>query len=237
MGGSSSLKPGSLLRLSSYVRKSAGAVVRRWYAYRASRDRSVKNLTRMNTRQAYEAVYGGADLLAEYLGPERVRFYEEVATVCARLEPSRLIDVGCGTGDLLAAIVSRLPAIEEVVGVDHTEAGLARLSELVPTAGRICGDLFEIDLPSRPFDLVVCTEVLEHLDRPDEALLILSGLCSEDGNVLITVPDGEQDSFEGHVNFWGEEAFRDLVSRYGRADVTRIEGGRTLMALLRPGSF
>jgi 2-polyprenyl-3-methyl-5-hydroxy-6-metoxy-1,4-benzoquinol methylase len=208
--------------------------MRRWYAYRAARDRSVKNTTRRNTRQAYEEVYGTPALLAEYLGPERMKFYDDLATVCGRLEPSRLIDVGCGTGDLLAVMVSRLSSIDEVVGVDHTEAGLARLAELVPAARRIHCDLYEIDLPSHQFDLVVCTEVLEHLDRPEEALLILCRLCSANGTVLITVPDGDQDSFEGHVNFWGEEVFRELVCRYGRAHVTRIDDGRTLMALLQP---
>jgi 2-polyprenyl-3-methyl-5-hydroxy-6-metoxy-1,4-benzoquinol methylase len=223
------------LRLGRYVRKPAGALVRRWYAYRSSRERSVKNLTRRNTREAYEEVYGTADLLAEYLGPERMRFYEEVATVCERLQPSRLIDVGCGSGDLLAAIVSRLPDIDEVVGVDVTGAGLARLAELVPAAKRVHGDLFEIELPFDRFDLVVCTEVLEHLDRPEDALRILCELCSAGGTVLVTVPDGEWDSFEGHVNFWGEQPFRELVSRYGRNQVTRLDEDRTLMALVRPG--
>jgi 2-polyprenyl-3-methyl-5-hydroxy-6-metoxy-1,4-benzoquinol methylase len=44
------------------------------------------------------------------------------------------------------------------------------------------------DAPSEQFDSITCSEVLEHLERPDEALRILRGLMTEDGRIFLNAP-------------------------------------------------
>jgi 2-polyprenyl-3-methyl-5-hydroxy-6-metoxy-1,4-benzoquinol methylase len=198
-------------------------------------ERSTEVLTRTNTLPAYDRVYDSDRLLEAYLGRGRLEFYEELATIFAPLAPRSTIDIGCGTGHLLGLTVDRMGVPpERVVGVDHSEAGIRRARKVLPSATWIVADLFELTFEER-FDLVICTEVLEHLDEPARAVERLRGLCGPGGRVAITVPDGAQDDWEGHVNFWDEDALRAFLAPSGLTAIQRIEGGRVLLAWLLPG--
>jgi len=197
--------------------------------------RSVATLTEENTLAAYDRVYSSDRLVREYVNPERVAFYEELAALFAPLAPRSVIDVGCGTGHLLRLTIDRLAAVpERVVGVDHSEAGIQRARELFPAARWVVADLHTFQVDER-FDLVICTEVLEHLQHPGRAVELLLSLCAHGGRVAITVPDGAEDSWEGHVNFWDEAAFHRFLEPFGLSAVERVEDGRALLAWLSPG--
>jgi 2-polyprenyl-3-methyl-5-hydroxy-6-metoxy-1,4-benzoquinol methylase len=86
------------------------------------------------------------------------------------------------------------------------------------------------------FDLVLCTEVLEHLRRPAAAMDVLVRLCAASGSILITVPDGAQDEFEGHRSFWSEGQLEEFLRRYGEVVVSRMRANSmSLLAVVRPG--
>ena len=208
----------------------------RWFlAWRESHERNAKNITRKNTRRAYERVYRSDSLLAEYLVPARLAFYEEVADKCARLGPRRAIDVGCGTGHLLRLLVDRMAKRPElIVGIDHSRAGIRRASALVPEGRFLVADLYQPPADLGRFDLVLCTEVLEHLREPTHAVEVLCGLSAPGGRIAITVPDGAQDSWEGHVNFWDEHELKAFLAPYGLRSIDRIEDGGVFLAWLAP---
>lgn len=192
--------------------------------------RTAPNLARKNTRRGYNRVYGDERLLGQYLGPERVVFYREIAEVAARFRASSVIDVGCGTGNLLRELVELAP-YERVVGVDFAEAGIRRAAELVPVGEFHASNLYDLDLEER-FDLVLCTEVLEHVSDPEAAVKRLIDLCAARGAIIVTVPDGTSDTWEGHRNFWSKPELEAFLGRYGDVEVTRVRGD--LLAVLRP---
>lgn len=220
------------MRIPEPLRRRLKPIAKPWLDYRASRERSVKNIARRNDRAAFELIYGDPDLLEEYLVPERLAFYESVADVCAKLAPRTVVDVGCGTGHLLAAIVRRMPDVERVAGIDQAAAAIDRLSEVLPEAEGLVGDVYSLAVTG-DFEVVLCTEVLEHLARPEAALDSLAALCAPDGHLVITVPDGELDTYEGHVNFWSEEEFGRLLARVGSVSVERITDD-ALLGVVRP---
>jgi 2-polyprenyl-3-methyl-5-hydroxy-6-metoxy-1,4-benzoquinol methylase len=193
----------------------------RWLALKSSRERSVKNVARGNSRRGFEKIFGSHDLLAEYLGPDRLHFYDEVADLCRRFTPRRVIDVGCGSGHLLAAIARTAPSVTELVGVDYARTAIRSLSEIVPSARGIVSNVHDLDLGGETFDLVVCTEVMEHLERPEAALEVLKRLCAPAGRIILSVPDGEHDNYEGHLNFWNIDEFRAFAARAGSVEVSR----------------
>jgi 2-polyprenyl-3-methyl-5-hydroxy-6-metoxy-1,4-benzoquinol methylase len=219
-----------------YLRPAVRFMQDRYKDWRVAHERNVKNITRKNTLRAYNRVYRSDSLLAEYLAPSRLAFYDEVAKRLARLTPRRVIDVGCGPGHLLRSLVDHTPVDPEVVvGVDRSRSAIRRARALVPEGRFEVADLYRLPLDAERFDLVLCIEVLEHLREPALAVDALSRLCAHGGRVAITVPDGAQDSWEGHVNFWDEGEFHAFLAPHALVGIDRIEDGRTFLAWLAPG--
>lgn len=205
-----------------------------WDNWQREHEPVVKNIAKKNTLRAYNRIYASDELLAQYLVPERIAFYKEVVARCLPLAPRRIIDVGCGPGSLLRILIESLPvAPEAVVGVDRSRAGIRRARRLAPQIRWVVGDLRRLPSQDR-FDLVLCTEVLEHVKRPNEALKTFTRLCAPSGRVVLTVPDGERDSWEGHANFWSEEEFKALLAPHGLVAIERIQEGDVLLAWLAP---
>jgi 2-polyprenyl-3-methyl-5-hydroxy-6-metoxy-1,4-benzoquinol methylase len=201
--------------------------------FKNSRAVTARNVARRNDRRAYEQIFEDEQLLSEYLAPERITFYAEVARIVAEENPRSVIDVGCGAGNLLRAVVDAA-APERVVGIDHATAGIRRARQLVPSGDFHARSLYDLDL-AETFDLVLCTEVLEHLADPDRAMAALMRLCAPAGEIVITVPDGAQDTWEGHRNFWSQSEFEEFLRGYGRAEVTRMDADpASLFAVVRP---
>jgi len=201
--------------------------------FKNRRARTVQNITRRNNQRAYERVYGDEQLLDEYVGPNRVAFYGEVAEVVASRQPSTVIDIGCGAGNLLHAVVEKTSP-HRVVGIDYAQAGIDRARQLVPSGEFHARSLYELDL-AETFDVVLCTEVLEHLSNPNAAMHVLAGLCARDGAVVITVPDGAADSWEGHRNFWTEWELVEFLRDYGAVRVSRMRlDEASLLAVIKP---
>jgi SAM-dependent methyltransferase len=205
----------------------------RWRTFRANHAFTVPNVTRRNTRRGYEKLFASDQLLDEYLGSQRMSFYDEVADVCAAFGPREVVDVGCGSGHLLRALADRTPDAR-FVGVDFSKNAIRRARGLLPGARWLVGDAYAPPLGEQRFDLVLCTEVLEHLERPRDALDALVRLCARNGHVILTVPDGELDDWEGHVNFWSESDLATFLARVGVPEIRRIDGGRALLAVISP---
>ena len=200
---------------------------------------STEEVTRANTRQAYEKLYSDPRLFEEYLASSRLLFFDEVASFCAHLRPARVIDLGCGTGHMLRALakewkscqVDPLPALH---GMDHAWSAIVRARAVVPDGNFNMGSIYRLSYPDASFDLIVSTETFEHLRDPNRALTEACRICRPGGYVLLTVPDGEVDDWEGHVNFWTMTTLRELLSRFVNVQaIRRGDEGRVLVATAR----
>jgi 2-polyprenyl-3-methyl-5-hydroxy-6-metoxy-1,4-benzoquinol methylase len=97
----------------------------------------------------------------------------------------RLLDVGCGSGAYLA----RMQQLGwEVVGVERA----VRMAEQIRTRLGIpvvAAGLPSNDLPVGHFDLVTAWQVLEHMERPRQALACIRKLLRAGGRLALTVPN------------------------------------------------
>ena len=50
------------------------------------------------------------------------------------------------------------------------------------------GDINSLPIPDESFDFVLCTEVLEHVPEPIQAIKELVRICKKGGNIIITTP-------------------------------------------------
>jgi len=102
-----------------------------------------------------------------------------LVTVAPEHIRGRLLDIGCGLkpyGPLLA------PYVTEHVGVDHPDSPHALTSvDVLATA-------YDIPLDDASFDTVLLTEVLEHLERPADALAECFRLLRPGGRLILTTP-------------------------------------------------
>lgn len=101
----------------------------------------------------------------------------------------RVLDVGCGNGSQLAVPLARRGFL--VVGVDTDAPSIEhakRLAEGLPNASFLCQDVSE--LKTGPFDVVILSEVLEHMREPRELLAASLLHLAESGVVIVTVPNG-----------------------------------------------
>jgi tRNA (cmo5U34)-methyltransferase len=119
--------------------------------------------------------------------PEYGRLQEAVAAASAGIAATRVLDLGTGTGETLAAVLSRHGAAA-AVGVDRSEAMLdaarARLHGL-PVELRVA-ELTD-RLPDGPFDLVVSALAIHHLAGPDKAALFarIAGVLRPGGRFVL----------------------------------------------------
>lgn len=112
-----------------------------------------------------------------------------VAGEIAATRPRRVLDMGCGTGLMLTAPLAALFPDIEFVGVDDDRASIAWANQHIRSAN--LGFLDSSDLaPEQSFELVIASEVLEHVDAPGAFLAFLATRIPAAGRLVITVPNG-----------------------------------------------
>jgi 2-polyprenyl-3-methyl-5-hydroxy-6-metoxy-1,4-benzoquinol methylase len=99
--------------------------------------------------------------------------------------PGRLIDVGCGTGELLAVARDRG---WNVIGIDPVadQAEHARSERQLDVRA---ATLEEFGKPEHPFDAVTAFHVLEHMPEPIAFARGLSEIARPGGSLMIEVPN------------------------------------------------
>jgi SAM-dependent methyltransferase len=124
--------------------------------------------------------------------PEGMRRVAEMKRATARLylqqlldftgePPATLLEVGCGSGDLL---VEAQAAGVEASGVEVSPHAAGTANQRLGKLAVHHGQLTDVDLPRRPFDACVLSDVIEHDRDPVRLLTQVHGLLSP-GAVLL----------------------------------------------------
>jgi SAM-dependent methyltransferase len=139
-----------------------------------------------------------------------------VPNVLEVIQPGSVLDVGCGTGEFLAAF--REHGIEDILGIDG--AYIQRPLLAIPQENFIPFDLnwpFTLD---RTFDLVICLEVGEHL-LPESAEGFIASLTCLAAIILFSAAIPYQGG-DGHINEQWPEYWADLFKRRGFVPVDAL---------------
>lgn len=156
-------------------------------------------------------------------------FDESLSTLVEKVSPLSIHEVGCGEGYW---VLRWHCSGYSVRGTDFSSS-VIDLAKANARARGINPDLFEaLDLykvePLRDSaDLVICLEVLEHLNQPEDGLRALQRIVKN--YVILSVPREpvwrmlnllrgryikNLGNTPGHVNHWSQRRFVELVSRY-----------------------
>lgn len=154
--------------------------------------------------EANAEVYSNAEYMGRYVNGlllTQVLWYNHIATFEMFLNdvlgspsaPFDYLEVGPGHG-LMVYFAAQAPQCRSLeawdvsaVSLRETRAALATLGLSTPVS-LVETDILQAKRPGRQFDLVVISEVLEHLETPDVALRFLRDCVKDDGRIFINVP-------------------------------------------------
>jgi ubiquinone/menaquinone biosynthesis C-methylase UbiE len=74
----------------------------------------------------------------------------------------KILDLGCGEGGIISAILERFPK-KRITGVDISTRRIDLLKRKFPKQNFLCGDITNTPLKSKMFDLIICTQVIEYV--------------------------------------------------------------------------
>lgn len=100
----------------------------------------------------------------------------------------RILDVGCGTGEIALRLAEMYPRAT-IVGVDLIESHLELARRRAHFGERVTfrvADAFELPFDDRSFDLVVCRHVLQSIPTPEK---ILEQLVRVSRNAIHVLPE------------------------------------------------
>lgn len=107
-------------------------------------------------------------------------------------QPSRIADIGCGSGEITSRLAARYPRAE-IVGVDILESSVAYArrthASLAPRVRFEQGDAFELRLATGQFDLVVCRHMTQAVPEPEKVIAELYRICKPGGWIHVLSED------------------------------------------------
>lgn len=143
--------------------------------------------------------------------------------------PLRVLEAGCGSTQHVG-----FGDDAELVGIDISRE---QLDDHTALDERIVGDVQSHDLGTDAYDAIVCWDVLEHLDRPTDALVNFARAVRPGGVIVLAMPHVK--SVKGLVTKYTPHRVHVLVYRhlFGYADAGKTHAGpfpTTLRASLEP---
>ena len=103
----------------------------------------------------------------------------------------RILDVGCGTGEITLRLADLFPQAT-IIGVDIVESHLALARSRSSFGDRVrfeVADAYELPFEPRSFDLVVCRHVLQAIPTPERVMAELVRVARSGGVVHLIVED------------------------------------------------
>ena len=106
-----------------------------------------------------------------------------------------MLDVGCGEGRHIFGVMQNYPDIK-CIGLDMDKDSLNKAEEgyeyfeSISNAGVdfLKGSAYSLPFPNNSFDLIVCSEVLEHLHEYNDAVIEINRVLKSGGKFYASVP-------------------------------------------------
>lgn len=147
---------------------------------------------------------------------------------CVRLcDPQTILDAGCGEGFTMSLLQDE-GIRATMTGIDFSDEAIAIARTTTSDLAISKASIYELPFKKSSFDLVICSEVLEHLENPDTAIAEIRRVSKK--YILVSVPNepyfqianflrGKYPRTFGnhpeHINHWSSYAIVSLLRSAG----------------------
>ena len=172
------------------------------------------------TQDELDEVYNSYDYNTENSSPTTASMKKHI-DICNYIKSlgkiSSVLDVGCGKGAWLN-IFKEFGC--DTFGTEYSDDLKTFASSIGHTM--LDGGLFPIVRKDQKFDLIIFTEVIEHIQNPNEVLSYFNSILSNDGLIFITTPNFS--AIERHFlkGKWKNVMYPEHLSYYTPATLNRI---------------
>jgi ubiquinone/menaquinone biosynthesis C-methylase UbiE len=152
-------------------------------------------------------------------------FHDKIISTIKDTRATTILDVGCGEGYTTKEINDNYLCV--ITGIDVSKTIIRKAKELHPEIAFTVGSAYRLPYPDNSYDLVIATEMLEHLQSPETAIIEMKRVSKK--YVMITVPNeplwriGNMargayiDSWgntPGHLQHWSKKGIFKLMKNY-----------------------
>ncbi len=125
-----------------------------------------------------------------FMQQEWRRRYETIFHLLKIKDNARILDIGAGGGIAWHFVKGKAPSY---LPLDIAITNLREIRKKDPERiDPVSGDVYHLPFRKNTFDIILMTEVLEHLDNPEKALQSIHGILKEDGQFVLSVPYKEK---------------------------------------------
>jgi 2-polyprenyl-3-methyl-5-hydroxy-6-metoxy-1,4-benzoquinol methylase len=182
----------------------------------------------MDYKNVYtEDYFSGKDSFFYTLGYGRFQqfylknLYKPLKPFVRERKEGKVLDVGCAYGTML----QKFPNTYEKFGIDVSEHAINEAKNRFPKTTFHAGGA-EDPLPFEEnfFDIVVCSDVLEHLEEPGTALINIHNVLKKDGILYVNTPNlnwirkkvfAYADKKEHHISLLPHKTLSEILTKTG----------------------
>lgn len=144
-------------------------------------------------------------------------FFKTIHELLHDKEIKSVLDVGCGEGFTLKRLKQKAIG-NKFTGIDSSKEAIELGQKENPDLDLEIGDIYNLKFKDKSYDLVLCTEVFEHLDSPKKALEELKRISKK--FILLSVPNEpwfylfnytQWGKDIGHINSWSKNKFVKFI--------------------------
>lgn len=154
-------------------------------------------------------------------------FDRTVSELAAKAQPSTIFEVGCGEGHIVQLLLEATQATIQATDISASCIAEAKSNVRSERVSFAVENVLTMSFPVMPADLVVCCEVLEHLDDPEKGLDALAALRGR--HYLLSVPREplwrilnfsrgayvkDWGNSPGHLQHWSKSGFLKFIGRH-----------------------
>lgn len=141
-------------------------------------------------------------------------FYSSLISLIKPLKVKSILDAGCGEGFTMKKLEENGIG-QKIEGIEYEKDAIAFGKKLFPNLTFKQGSIYELPYQDNSIDLVLCTEVLEHLETPENAIKEMLRVSKK--YLIISVPNeplfmlsnflrgknlSRLGNDPGHINHW-----------------------------------